>query len=189
MYDGLALACLRLQPQSPTVAASRAYGCSLSYLRLQPRVPTIAASVAYGCSLGCLRLQPRLPTVAASVAYGCRRETIMSSLKRRATKLVAALNALEGVSCNEPQGSMYAFPKVTLPAKAQAAAAEAGKAADTFYALARQACDWGPAPTPTPSAVVGRAGPPSARGAPPCAHGRARRRARRTAALSAPEAA
>ena len=79
----------------------------------------------------------------------------MSSLKRRATKLVAALNALEGVSCNEPQGSMYAFPKVTLPAKAQAAAAEAGKAADTFYALVRQACDWGPAPTPTPSAVAG----------------------------------
>ena len=49
---------------------------------------------------------------------------------------MTALNALEGVSCNAPQGSMYAFPKVTLPAKAQAAAAEAGKAADTFYALA-----------------------------------------------------
>ena len=72
------------------------------------------------------------------ICHARRREAIMSSLKRRATKLVAALNALEGVSCNAPQGSMYAFPKVTLPAKAQAAAAEAGKAADTFYALAPQ---------------------------------------------------
>ena len=83
-----------------------------------------------------LMVRPPQPGEASHALYSSERETIMSSLKRRATKLVAALNALEGVSCNAPQGSMYAFPKVTLPAKAQAAAAEAGKAADTFYALA-----------------------------------------------------
>ena len=64
------------------------------------------------------------------------RDTIMQSLKRRATKLVAGLNALEGVTCNEAQGAMYAFPSVTLPEPAIAAAREAGKTPDTFYALA-----------------------------------------------------
>ena len=57
-------------------------------------------------------------------------------MKRRATKLVAGLNSLEGVSCNQPQGAMYAFPQITLPAKAIAAAEAAGKVPDTFYALA-----------------------------------------------------
>ena len=60
----------------------------------------------------------------------------MESLKRRATKLVAGLNALEGVTCNQPQGAMYAFPSITLPPKAIAAAEAAGKVPDTFYALA-----------------------------------------------------
>jgi len=83
-----------------------------------------------------LMVRPPQPGEASHALYASEREAIMSSLKRRATKLVAALNALEGVSCNPAQGSMYAFPSVTIPAKAQAAAAEAGKAADTFYALA-----------------------------------------------------
>ena len=57
-------------------------------------------------------------------------------MKRRAIKLVDGLNSLEGVSCNQPQGAMYAFPQVTLPPKAIAAAEAAGKVPDTFYALA-----------------------------------------------------
>jgi alanine transaminase len=38
-------------------------------------------------------------------------------MKRRSIKLVAGLNALEGVSCQPAQGAMYAFPNVTLPEK------------------------------------------------------------------------
>jgi alanine transaminase len=49
---------------------------------------------------------------------------------------VRALNELEGVTCNQPQGAMYAFPSITLPPKAVAAAEAAGKVPDTFYALA-----------------------------------------------------
>jgi aspartate/methionine/tyrosine aminotransferase len=30
-------------------------------------------------------------------------------MKRRAVRLVEGLNALEGVSCNRPQGAMYVF--------------------------------------------------------------------------------
>jgi len=83
-----------------------------------------------------LMVKPPQPGEASHAKYVEERDGIMSSLKRRATKLVAGLNALEGVTCNEAQGAMYAFPSITIPAKAQAAAQAAGKPADTFYALA-----------------------------------------------------
>ena len=68
--------------------------------------------------------------------YQSEKDAVLSSMKRRALKLVDGLNALEGVSCNQPQGAMYAFPQITLPPKAIAAAEAAGKVPDTFYALA-----------------------------------------------------
>jgi alanine transaminase len=52
-----------------------------------------------------------------------------------ATKLEAALNSLPGMSCQPLTGSMYAFPTITLPAGAIAAADAAGKTADVYYAL------------------------------------------------------
>merc|ERR1712182_125965 len=63
------------------------------------------------------------------------REAILSSLKRRSRKLVAALNELEGVTCNEAQGAMYAFPQIRLPAKALAAAQAEGRKGDQFYSM------------------------------------------------------
>ena len=48
---------LRLQPPTPTVAASITYGCSLHHLRLQPPSAKVAACITYGCSLHYLRLQ------------------------------------------------------------------------------------------------------------------------------------
>jgi len=83
-----------------------------------------------------LMVKPPQPGEASHPKYVSERDTIMESLKRRATKLVAGLNALEGVTCNEAQGAMYAFPSITLPPKAQAAAEAQGKAPDTYYALA-----------------------------------------------------
>ena len=51
---------------------------------------------------------------ASYETYQDERGAIMASLKRRASKLVDGLNALEGVSCNQPQGAMYAFPKLDI---------------------------------------------------------------------------
>lgn len=65
--------------------------------------------------------------------YVQQRDSILSSLKRRAVKLVKAFNELEGVTCNETEGAMYTFPQITLPAKAIAAAKEKGLAPDAFY--------------------------------------------------------
>lgn len=52
-----------------------------------------------------------------------------------ATKLEAALNSLPGMSCQPLTGAMYAFPSITLPAGAIAAATDAGKKPDVYYAL------------------------------------------------------
>jgi alanine transaminase len=73
---------------------------------------------------------------ASYAAFRAEKDAIIESMKRRALRLVDGLNALEGVSCNAPQGAMYAFPQITLPPKAIAAAEAAGKVPDTFYALA-----------------------------------------------------
>jgi len=83
-----------------------------------------------------LMVQPPKEGDASHATYVAERDTILSSLKRRAKTLVSALNQLDGVTCNEAQGAMYAFPSVTLPPKAVAAAEAAGKVPDTFYALA-----------------------------------------------------
>ena len=60
-------------------------------------------------------------------------------------KLVDAFNELEGVTCNDAQGSLYAFPQIHLSAKALQAAKEADRPADAFYCLqvgARTASGW-----------------------------------------------
>jgi alanine transaminase len=46
------------------------------------------------------------------------------------------LNALPGVSCVQSPGALYLFPRITLSARAIAAAKEAGKEPDALYALA-----------------------------------------------------
>ena len=83
-----------------------------------------------------LMVKPPKAGDPSKAKWDSEREAILSSMKRRAVKLVDGLNSLEGVSCNAPQGAMYAFPQITLPPKAVAAADAAGKVPDTFYALA-----------------------------------------------------
>ncbi|KAK5103105.1 alanine transaminase [Lithohypha guttulata] len=60
---------------------------------------------------------------------------IEDGLKVRATALYEAFKEMEGVDIGEPQGSMYLFPTITIPEKAQQVAKEKGKNADEFYCL------------------------------------------------------
>lgn len=62
-------------------------------------------------------------------------DAIYASLRERATALYEAFGHMEGVECAEPQGSMYLFPTVTLPAKAVEAAKKDEREADEFYCL------------------------------------------------------
>jgi alanine transaminase len=62
--------------------------------------------------------------------------SIMASLKRRALMLSAALNKMEGMSCNSIDGAMYAFPTITLPAKLVAyAREEMNVEPDAYYCM------------------------------------------------------
>ncbi|KAK2745129.1 hypothetical protein FQN57_004036 [Myotisia sp. PD_48] len=60
---------------------------------------------------------------------------ISDGLYQRATALYQAFKQMEGVECQEPQGAMYLFPTITLPAAAIAAAKAANRKPDEFYAL------------------------------------------------------
>lgn len=63
------------------------------------------------------------------------KEAILASLKRRAIKLVTALNEMEGISCNPAQGALYAFPSIKLPMKAAEEAKKQGVAPDFYYCM------------------------------------------------------
>lgn len=43
---------------------------------------------------------------------------IQDSYKKKAMLTTEVLNSMEGVKCNEVQGSMYAFPRITIPQRA-----------------------------------------------------------------------
>ncbi|KAL1799495.1 hypothetical protein ACET3X_003532 [Alternaria dauci] len=58
---------------------------------------------------------------------------IFNGLKKRAYALYEAFKQMEGVECNEPQGSMYLFPTIHLPEKAVEQAKKEGRAPDEFY--------------------------------------------------------
>ncbi|PWY78309.1 alanine aminotransferase [Aspergillus heteromorphus CBS 117.55] len=60
---------------------------------------------------------------------------IRDGLRKRAFALYEAFQRMEGVECQEPQGAMYLFPTITLPAKAIEAAKAENRAADEFYCL------------------------------------------------------
>lgn len=46
-----------------------------------------------------------------------------------------ALNELEGMTCNEADGALYAFPRIRLTNKAQKVAESKGLPADEYYCL------------------------------------------------------
>eukprot|EP01127_Copromyxa_protea_P016687 TRINITY_DN49_c0_g1_i1.p1 TRINITY_DN49_c0_g1~~TRINITY_DN49_c0_g1_i1.p1 ORF type:complete len:501 (+),score=132.94 TRINITY_DN49_c0_g1_i1:57-1559(+) len=67
--------------------------------------------------------------------YAKEHDQILQSMKRRSELVTSTLNKVEGVSCLPAEGSMYAFPNITLPPKAVEEAKKQGKPADTLYCL------------------------------------------------------
>jgi alanine transaminase len=49
------------------------------------------------------------------VSYTKEKNDILESLNRRSFLLSKALNNLEGISCNNIDGALYAFPTIKLP--------------------------------------------------------------------------
>lgn len=79
-------------------------------------------------------MTPPTETEAAFSQFAREKDTILSSLGRKAEMLVKGFNELEAVECNVTEGAMYVFPRLYLPKAAEAAAASEGLPADTFYA-------------------------------------------------------
>jgi alanine transaminase len=67
--------------------------------------------------------------------YVNERNSILASLKRRAIKISSELNKLDGISCNEVEGAMYAFPSITLSGAAVAKAKSLNIAPDAMYCM------------------------------------------------------
>jgi len=95
---------------------------------------TLCSNTHGQLSIG-LMVNPPAPGDESYDTYVQERDDILRSLKTRANKLSAALNKLEGVSCNPAEGAMYVFPQVKLPSLAIKAAEEASLVPDTFYCL------------------------------------------------------
>ncbi len=62
-------------------------------------------------------------------------ESIFGGLKKRAKLVVDGLNEIDGFECQEAEGAMYCFPKVTMPPKAIEDAKSQGMTVDGLYAL------------------------------------------------------
>jgi len=117
------------------------------YVQLDNFLPEVHAmlykmlSIALCCNtvgqivLDCM-VNPPKPGDASYELYQKEKNDIIQSLKRRAGKLSAAINSLEGFTCSKPSGAMYLFPSVALPAKAIEAAKAKDMPPDTFYSLA-----------------------------------------------------
>ncbi|EAW06504.1 putative alanine aminotransferase [Aspergillus clavatus NRRL 1] len=82
-----------------------------------------------------LMVNPPLKGDASYALYSQEYNGIRDGLHKRALALYEAFKQMEGVECQEPQGAMYLFPSITLPAKAMEAAAAEGRTADEFYCL------------------------------------------------------
>ena len=93
--------------------------------------PNIPGQVAIGVMLN----PPKEGDVSYHLYEEEKRATI-TSLQRRARIMTDAFNAMEGVTCQDTEGSMYSFPQIRLPRNAMEAAKAAGKAPDIFYCLA-----------------------------------------------------
>eukprot|EP00013_Stygamoeba_regulata_P027954 CAMPEP_0177664696 /NCGR_PEP_ID=MMETSP0447-20121125/20645_1 /TAXON_ID=0 /ORGANISM="Stygamoeba regulata, Strain BSH-02190019" /LENGTH=502 /DNA_ID=CAMNT_0019170713 /DNA_START=88 /DNA_END=1596 /DNA_ORIENTATION=+ len=82
-----------------------------------------------------LMVNPPKPGDPSYELYNKEKTDILVSLKRRSQMLAKAFNDLPGVSCQVPEGAMYAFPQVSIPRKAEVEAQRIGKTPDELYVL------------------------------------------------------
>lgn len=82
-----------------------------------------------------MAVNPPKPGEPSYDLYKQEYDTIYNGLLKRAHALYDAFKEMEGVSCQSPQGSMYLFPTITVPEKAQKAAKKDGKSPDEYYCL------------------------------------------------------
>ncbi|KAI2633181.1 PLP-dependent transferase [Hypomontagnella submonticulosa] len=95
---------------------------------------TLCAPVIGQCLVE-LMVNPPQPGEPSHALYQREYDAIFTNLRTRAYALYEAFKEMEGVECGEPQGSMYLFPTIRVPAGAAEAAKKEGRSPDEFYCL------------------------------------------------------
>jgi len=67
--------------------------------------------------------------------YAQERDGLLGSLGRRAHKLAAALNEMDGVTCNDPEGAMYLFPRLEHPPAVWREAGKIDRSPEFLYCM------------------------------------------------------
>ncbi|XP_067651693.1 alanine aminotransferase 2-like [Haliotis asinina] len=78
-------------------------------------------------------VNPPQPGEPSYELFNKEKTEVLSQLAEKAKMVTKTFNSMEGIRCNEVQGAMYAFPRITLPQKAIDAAKAKGQAPDAFY--------------------------------------------------------
>ncbi|KAK3102619.1 hypothetical protein FSP39_012706 [Pinctada imbricata] len=76
------------------------------------------------------------PPKPGDPSYDCfkkEKDEVLAQLKEKAKIVTELFNSIEGITCNEVQGAMYAFPRIFIPQKAVDEAKAEGKSPDSFY--------------------------------------------------------
>ncbi|KAI9800945.1 MAG: hypothetical protein M1833_003082 [Piccolia ochrophora] len=81
-----------------------------------------------------MMVNPPKPGDPSYDLYKSEYDAIFDGLQSRATALYKAFQEMEGVECQEPQGSMYLFPTIHLPPAAVERAKTENRSPDEFYA-------------------------------------------------------
>ena len=81
-------------------------------------------------------MNPPKPGDASYELYNKEKTDILESLERRAKLVVESLSSMEGITCNEVEGALYAFPRLVLPKHLLDKAEASGKPADFNYCMA-----------------------------------------------------
>ncbi|XP_037269025.1 alanine aminotransferase 2 isoform X2 [Rhipicephalus microplus] len=92
-------------------------------------LPPMLSQVALDCMI-----KPPRPGGASYELYTKEKSLILDSLAERARLAEERLNAIDGIHCSRVQGSMAAYPRVTIPVRAIEEAERREMEADVFYA-------------------------------------------------------
>lgn len=90
-------------------------------------------SVVTGQAVMDLMVNPPSPGDASYELDHNERTSIHNNMKERGFALYEMFQKLEGITCQQPQGAMYLFPRLHLPKRVFDEAARKGLKADEFY--------------------------------------------------------
>ncbi|XP_052780449.1 alanine aminotransferase 2-like [Mya arenaria] len=78
-------------------------------------------------------VNPPQPGEPSYEKFKKEKQEVLSLLKKKAVLVTELFNSIEGITCNEVMGAMYAFPRLHLPEKAVEAAKQKNQSPDFFY--------------------------------------------------------